>query len=223
MVNISTPAGTIPAHARLLGASAPGVVILPSIFGLDARTCALVDIFAESGISAVLPDPFWRIQPGAIGFDAHRAALDRANALRPRDALADTLAVLDWLRLCCLGLPAIIGICFGGQYAVMAAARDAVSAAMTWHGGGLLQLVELASLPRVPVSMHFGESDRLIPLTDVARIRNTFGRNKNITIHLHPGCGHGFTHRGHANFAQVAATAALADARRIILEQSPPR
>ncbi|MFT5685203.1 MAG: carboxymethylenebutenolidase [Myxococcota bacterium] len=218
MVDIQTPAGSIPAHAELLGAGMPGVVILPSIYGADSGTIALIDSFAKAGISAVIPDLFWRTKPGAVDFDQRREAMDRANALRPRIALSDTLAVLDWMRMRCQGLPAIIGICFGGQYAVMAAARNVVSAAMTWHGGGLLQLVELSGLPRCPLSMHFGESDRLIPLSDVARLRNTFGRNANVAIHLHPDCGHGFTHRGHANFAPFAANAAMADARRLILD-----
>ncbi len=224
MIEIPSPAGAIPAHTAMIGMSHPGLVIVPTIFGVDQGMRKLADSFARAHINAAVIDPFWRLSPpGPLGFsDGERAAAQaRAAQISPKDTLADVLTVIAWMRGRCCGTPAALGVCFGGRFAVLVAARGEVSAAITWHGGGMLSLLELAPLIKCPLAMHFGESDDLIPLSEVARLRNTFGWRKNVSLHLHPDVGHGFSHRGHPGFAPVAANAAFAQTRRLIHEVVP--
>ena len=222
MLEIPTTDGTIPAQGAT-DPQQPGLLIVPSIFGPDAGTVSLAETLAEQGIGAVVMDPFWRSRPGAVGFSEKAAAKERARALSGEQTLADVVTAAAWLGKRCRGQPAVLGICFGGRYAVMAAAEGVTSTAMAWHGGGLLGVMPQLQRAGCRVSLHFGEDDGMIPVADVAQIRAGVASCRNVRVHLHPGCGHGFTHRGHPNFMSVAANAALADALRILWSLSPLR
>ncbi len=48
----------------------PGVVIGQEIFGVNANMRAVADLYAEEGYVALVPDLFWRLQPGVdLGYD----------------------------------------------------------------------------------------------------------------------------------------------------------
>lgn len=226
MSRITLPDGTMSAHlARAASEEAVGsVLIVPSIFGLDEGGRQVADQLAAMGCHALLPDIFWRVAPGPLGFSDLELARERAAAVDPRLLLRDLVAALRLLREECPGPVVVLGICFGGRFALLLASRGGVDAAVTWHGGGLAQLVNLAPQIRCPLSLHFGEQDEQIPLSEVARLRNTFGRQPQVRIHLHPAVGHGFAHPGHPAFSRIAANAALADVVRMVrqLQEAPP-
>ena len=85
------------------------------------------------------------------------------------------------------GKVAVIGYCWGGTLAWLAACRQpGLSAAVSYYGGGIGELVDLT--PRCPVLAHFGERDASIPLSVPEALRTA---HPEVEIHIYPA-GHGF-------------------------------
>ena len=84
------------------------------------------------------------------------------------------------------GRVGIVGYCWGGLVAWIAAATTPVSAAVAYYGGGIHEQLDLA--PVCPVMFHYGEKDPLIPLEVVERVRAACPQG---VFHFYPA-GHGF-------------------------------
>jgi carboxymethylenebutenolidase len=123
-------------------AKAPAVVIIQEIFGVNDHIREVVDQFAGDGYLALAPDMFWRIEPNVqLGYTPEE--VQKARAYRPRFNLElgvrDLEAAVKMLRAMpeCDGKVAVVGYCFGGLMAYLAAARTNVSAAACYYGGGI--------------------------------------------------------------------------------------
>ena len=193
---------------------AAGLVVLHEIFGVNAHIQQLCDDFAALGFNAVAPALFDRARRGvALGYE--RADIETGRALRAaiawEDVLLDVQAAIDSVRS--PSGVAVIGYCWGGTLAFLAAARlDGVACAVGYYGA---QTVPFAhERPRVPVLLHFGTEDPRIPEGDRALIQR---HNPQIEMHLFPA-DHGFNcdHRKefHAPSAEAALALTLAFLRR---------
>jgi len=103
----------------------------------------------------------------------------------------------------------IVGVCFGGRFAVRAAAENLVDGAAAWHGGGLDKMVDLAETITVPLALHFGSSDMYIPLGTVGRISTALAPKDNVTVDVHTDAQHGFTEIGSRDYDGAADRAAM--------------
>lgn len=196
------------------------VLVLPSIFGADAGTLSLADDVAGWGGPVGLPELFWRTDPGPAGLDeAGRArAMARMRSYDRDQGVADLADHATHLR----GVPGAngevvaLGICFGGHLAMLLAARGAVDAVVTVHGGGLERTLNLAERMKVPMSLHFGEADSASPPEAIAAVRAAFAGRSDVEIQVHPGAGHGFAHPGHPAFQEAASAASRASLKRLL-------
>ena len=197
----------------------PGLIIVPSIFGIGPDVIEHADGLAAQGALVWVLDPFWRTAPGplTVGVQAPEAmARKRAHAEQAgHDDVTDLLAAIRQERLCC-GRTLTLGICFGGRFSFLAAARGLVDGCAAWHGGGLGSLLDRAADIRVPTSLHFGDADPLIPIAEVDEIRAAFSEHEGVEIGLHPGAGHGFTHTGALPYNAAATRSAVAGIVRLI-------
>ncbi|MER1966285.1 dienelactone hydrolase family protein [Castellaniella sp. GW247-6E4] len=182
-----------------------GVVVLQEIFGINANIRHMTDMFASHGYRAICPAMFDRVQPKAeLGYDA--ADLDQGLALRNR--IPESAALLD-IQAAAAALPAhsarmIVGYCWGGTLAWLAACRDdTFAAASCWYGGGIAKA--LGGTPGCPVQMHFGEDDPSIPMRDVEAIGRA---HPEVDLYTYRHAGHAFGRAGTP--AHHAASAALA-------------
>jgi len=161
-------AGPIAAwRADPAGAPRGGIVVIQEIFGVNAHIREVTDRFAAEGFLAVAPAIFDHVEKGFdVGYDpdsrtrgmAVVAKVDREQVLR--DAAAATEIAREG------GKVGIVGYCFGGTIAWMAAAQlPDLSAAVGYYGGGILGLKDLK--PKIPTILHFGEKDQHIPIADV--------------------------------------------------------
>ncbi|MGO9419262.1 dienelactone hydrolase family protein [Roseiarcus sp.] len=149
------------------GAPRGGIVVIQEIFGVNAHIREVTDRFAAEGFLAVAPAIFDHVEKGFdVGYDpdsrtrgmAVVAKVDREQVLR--DAAAATEIAREG------GKVGIVGYCFGGTIAWMAAAQlPDLSAAVGYYGGGILGLKDLK--PKIPTILHFGEKDQHIPIADV--------------------------------------------------------
>ena len=97
--------------------------------------------------------------------------------------MADIQTTIDALA----GPVFVLGFCFGGTAAWLAAARcRGLAAASCFYGGGIAGYAD--ETPRCPTILHFGKRDELIPLADVARITDA---HPDMPVYLYDA-GHAF-------------------------------
>jgi carboxymethylenebutenolidase len=106
------------------------------------------------------------------------------------------------------GKVGVIGYCWGGLLAWLAAARvPGFACAITYYGGGMTEAI--GEHPRCPVMAHFGEQDAMIPTDGVKALA---AAHPSTQVFTYPA-GHGFNcdHRGafHAESAKLARERSL--------------
>ena len=181
------------------GGRAPAVVIMPSVFGVDGDVRRSCDDLAGLGFVAAAPDPFWRGDAGPMGRDedgsrrARERALDRAPLIEQGVAdLADVIAELKRLPEC-NGRVAVVGLCYGGPYAILGPARLGCDAGIAFHGTVVENYLDDLAGVRVPLSLHWGDQDHACPPETLARIREATRDMADVDITIYPGVGHGYS------------------------------
>jgi carboxymethylenebutenolidase len=180
-----------------------GVVIVQEIFGITNHIQAVTDVYAEHGYLAIAPAMFDRIRSGVT---LDYAEVEQARGLMMQldldKAVDDMAAAADLARSA--GKVAVIGYCWGGAMADLAACRAEVDAAVAYYGRMIVEWLDLT--PNCPVMYHFGETDPLIPAEMVEQIKAS--RPDGI-FHNYPAAGHGFNCTERADFHPESAALAL--------------
>lgn len=188
-------------EARPGGEPRGGLVVAQEIFGITAHIRDVVDAYAAAGYHAVAPALFDRQQRGVL---LPYSEVERGRAFKvavSRDDMARDVGAAV-AHLAPAGRVGIVGYCWGGLVAWIAAATTPVAAAVAYYGGGINE--HLGLTPACPVMFHYGEKDPLIPPDVVERVRAACPQGE---FHLYPA-GHGFncTDRAdyHADSARLA-------------------
>jgi carboxymethylenebutenolidase len=148
-----------------------GLVVIQEIFGVNHHIRAVCDSFAEQGYVAVAPAMFDRGKPGVeLGYDKPgmeegvkiRAGLDQDHSL------LDVQAAIDAAKAG--GKVGVVGYCWGGSLAFLAATRlSGLACAVGYYGGTIAKHAD--EKPKVPVMLHFGEKDHGISMSDVEAVK----------------------------------------------------
>ncbi len=183
------------------GAARGGIVVAQEIFGVNSHIRSVCDGFAAEGYVAIAPALFDRYEKGVdIGYSADDIAKGRElKAKAGTDkALADVAAARDVLAGA--GKIAIVGYCWGGYVAWMAASRlDGFACAVPYYGGGMTDAI--GEKPMCPVMAHFGEKDANIPVEGVKKLAATHPETK---VFLYDA-GHGFNCDQRGSYDAAAA------------------
>ena len=167
-----------------------GLVVIQEIFGVNHHIRNVTDGFAADGYVSIAPALFDRVERGfETGYQP--ADIERGRAVRGKlqieHAVMDVRAAVKELQKAGLRV-GVVGYCFGGTMAWLAATRiDGVAAAVSYYGGGVADAA--AEQPKCPVLFHFGETDQSIPKEHWDRIR---AAHPKIPLHVYPA-GHGFS------------------------------
>jgi carboxymethylenebutenolidase len=159
-------------HAPPGDARRGGLVMLHAIWGVTPHLRALSDQLAEQGYDVIAPSLLDATDAPFPVADLDPAALDARMALGQASgwgeaALPRVQAAID--ALAGKGPVFAAGFCYGGTVAWLAAARcPGLKAASCFYGGNIID--HLAETPKVPTILHFGKTDGMIPLDDVAAI-----------------------------------------------------
>jgi carboxymethylenebutenolidase len=196
-------------RAEPAGKPRGALVIVQEIFGVNSHIRSVADGYAADGYLVVAPALFDRTERGVeIGYS--QAEIERGRAIVQKlsmdAALADVTAALE--AVASAGKAGIVGYCWGGTVAWVAAAKlDGLACGAPYYGGGILANKDLK--PRCPVMLHFGENDQAIPIGEVQAMK---AARPELTIHVYPA-GHGFNcdQRGsyHAESAKLARSRTL--------------
>lgn len=188
-------------RAQPAGVPRGGLVVVQEIFGVNRHIRSVCDGYAADGYLVVAPALFDRCETG-VDWGYTPDDVGRARALRGR---VDTdRALLDVAAARAVAAEAgdagVVGYCWGGLLAWLAAARvPGFACAIAYYGGGMPDAV--GEHPRCPVLAHFGEQDAMIPL---AGVRALAAAHPAVEVHTYPA-GHGFNCDERASFDALAA------------------
>jgi carboxymethylenebutenolidase len=181
------------------------IVVVQEIFGVNHHIRAVSDRFAALGYAAVAPALFDRIKPGIeLGYDPK--SVEEGRNLRPQvpmeKTLLDVQAGIDHAKS--FGKVAVVGYCWGGSLAFLAATRLAgVTAAVGYYGGMIA--AHAAEKPKVPTILHFGDQDQSIPMADVEKVKQA---RPELPIYIY-SAGHGFSCDERGSYNEAAHQLAL--------------
>jgi carboxymethylenebutenolidase len=179
-----------------------GIIVIQEIFGVTRHIREVAEQYAAAGYLAVAPALFDRVERDVdVPYSDAQKGRGYLKALDNDMVVLDIQAAADHVRPA--GKVGVVGYCWGGQMAFLAAARVRTDAAVAYYGGGIDK--QLAQIPRVPVMFHFGERDSHIPLSAVDEIRAAYPL---AIYHLYPA-EHGFNCTDRASFDAQGARLAF--------------
>jgi len=162
-----------------------GLIVLQEIFGVNEHIRSIADGFAADGFLVVAPAMFDRVKPGIeLGYDNFDAARETLSQLERENCVKDMAAAADYAQSA--GKVGIVGYCWGGAMADLAACHDLVDAAVSYYGRMTVEWLDLQ--PQCPVLYHYGETDGLIPWQTIEQI----ARKRDGEVRVWGGAGHGF-------------------------------
>jgi len=170
------------------GAPRGALVVAQEIFGVNSHIRSVCDGYAADGYVAVAPALFDRYErdvdlgyaPADVARGRELKGIAKADA-----ALLDVTAARE--SVAGMGKVGVIGYCWGGYIAWIAAARLAgFACAVPYYGGGMTDAI--AEQPACPVMAHFGERDSNIP---TAGVKALAAAHPSAQVFLYPA-DHGF-------------------------------
>ena len=215
----STPSlqGDLPLTVATGNGAGAAVVIMPSAFGVADDLRAQMEELTADARLVVSFDPFFRDDPGVVSYGDMGRIFTRLGALDRERAYADLQAALAWTRSKAPGPLVVVGVCFGGLYAMRAAADGLVDGACTWHGTRLDAVLDRVGAVRCPLRLHFGSADPLTPPPLVEQLREALAHHGDARITVHEGATHGFTHPDAEAYDPAAERAAVASVRELAM------
>jgi len=194
--------------------AASSVVIIQEVFGVNVHIRSVVDLYADLGYLAIAPAMFDRAERN-VELDYTEEGMAAGFAVRDRiDWLTtpkDVGAAVEHVRR---DRPvAVIGYCWGGGAAWLAATDLSIDAAVSYYGGQIKLFLDRN--PQCPVLLHFGEADHAIPPEDIELIRQA---HPAIPIYMYEDAGHGFNCDIRSSYNPQASAVALARTKAFLSE-----
>jgi carboxymethylenebutenolidase len=190
----------------------PAIILFSAIFGADDDMKQMAQRWVDRGYLVAVPDYYHRIAPGILdrSEEGRKAAVARWMAVDVDLVIADVRPLKDHLLSLpsCNGKVAALGVCAGGELAFLAAARLGIQAAAAFHGTHIDRHLDEADAIGVPVTLHYGEADTLVPAEKVAAVKVGLEGRSSVEIHVYPGAEHGFSFPGRPSYHEAAATGA---------------
>ncbi|MDQ8031554.1 carboxymethylenebutenolidase [Bordetella genomosp. 1] len=188
----------------------PGLVLCQEIFGVNDFMRRTAQLLAEEGYVVIVPDLFWRQQPG-IQLTDGPSDMPRAFALYQgfdeNLGVADIGATVAKLRTLpeCEGGVGALGYCLGGKLAYLAACRTDVDVAVGYYGVGIENSLAEADALRGKLVLHIAEQDGFCPPPARAQILEALGGRPGVELYVYPGMDHAFARTGGDHYDKPSA------------------
>lgn len=190
------------------GKPGAGLVVVQEIFGVNQHIRSVTDRFAQEGFFAVAPALFDRVEPGVELTDAGdgmQKGMALAQKIKIEDALKDVDAALQYIAKQIEKPVGVVGYCYGGTLAWLAATRLTPAAVVGYYGGHIVKFA--GENPRLPVLLHFGKHDTHIPQVDVDQLK---AAHPEVEIDWYDA-GHAFNNDTRVSYNAEAAKQAMAE------------
>jgi carboxymethylenebutenolidase len=181
------------------GAPVADLILLQEIFGITAHMQKLATDFAGYGFRAIVPALFDRVERNLV---ISYADADRGRAIAQQCEVSCVLKDIDAARKYAgNNRPvAVIGYCWGGTFAYLAAAKLEVGAAVSYYGTRVAD--NLQTQLNAPVQFHIGADDKMIPEPAIAKIMQA---HPNQSLWIYENAGHAFACEDRAAYEPISS------------------
>lgn len=197
----TTDGRTFAAHCAVPDRPGPGILLFQEVFGINDNMRGLADRLAREGYVVLVPDVFWRLEPGFERKD--ESALEECLAMVGRldwDAVPGDVSATHAQLLSlpeCTGTAGSVGFCLGGTLSLLAAATSRVDgkgldAAVSFYGSGNAGLLGRLDDVPCPVLFHYGDRDPWIPRSDVELVEQAVAGRPGMRVERYDA-GHAFS------------------------------
>ncbi|MGB7496534.1 MAG: dienelactone hydrolase family protein [Candidatus Acidiferrum sp.] len=198
---------SLDAYVAGASTSAEAIVVIQEIFGVNRHIRAITDDYANQGYTALAPALFDRVQRGIeLNYNSADASrgMQIATQIGIEKALLDVAAAIEYAGKAVPGKKkvGVVGYCFGGTLAWLAATRLYPAAAVGYYGGQITRFA--AEQPHCPVLLHFGSRDTHIPASEIEKIQKA---HPEVPVYLYDA-GHGFNCDQRPDYEPRSATLA---------------
>jgi carboxymethylenebutenolidase len=188
------------------GPAVAAVVVAQEIFGVNRHVRSVADDYAGQGFWAIAPALFDRVEQN-VELDYNPTDSSRgmkiASQIGMENALKDVASAIAYAGSALRGKKVgVVGYCFGGSLAWLAATRLNPNAAVCYYGGQISKYA--AEVPHCPVMLHFGSKDPHIPPAEIEKIQRA---HPELPVFLYDA-GHGFNCDQRKDYAPQAASLA---------------
>ncbi|WP_037609497.1 dienelactone hydrolase family protein [Streptacidiphilus rugosus] len=184
----------------------PGVIVAMELFGVDGHVREVCEDLAARGFTALAPDFYHRIEPGAEcprDDEGRTHAFELLAQLTREGVLADAGAALERLRGLGVRPAGMLGLSVGGHFTYLAATAYDLPVAAVFYGGWLTgtempfsrpePTLERTSKITGRVLYLVGEEDHVIRPGEQRQIAAALAEAGDRHVFVaYPGCGHGF-------------------------------
>jgi carboxymethylenebutenolidase len=188
------------------GSPHAAIVLIQEIFGLNKHIRSVADDYATQGFFVIAPALFDRAERNLeLNYEPAdmTKGMDTARKIGVDAALKDVAASIGYahseLDKVKVG---VLGYCFGGTLAWLAATRLDPEVAVGYYGGRIAQFA--TETPRCPVMLHFGAKDPHIPASEIRKIKTA---HPDLPLFMYEA-GHGFNCDRRRDYNRAAATLA---------------
>lgn len=189
----------------------PAIVVIQEIFGVNKVMRDIADSLAEDGFTAIVPDLFWRIEPGIDITDQTDAEWEKAfsyfKAFNVDKGVEDIATTIDWIRAEGHQKVGAVGYCLGGLLAYLTGTRTSIDATVGYYGVGIDNYLAEAGKATKPVLLHVAEEDGFVSKDSQAKMKAAL-TGSNYQLHWYPGRDHAFARDGGKHYHAADAKAA---------------
>jgi len=217
--------GRMAAHVALPDRTPVGAVIaIMEIWGVNDTMRHHAQEFADAGFVCLVPDLFWRQEPGVELSDRSEADKQKAFDLYYEfdydlgvQDMEDTAAFLKTLPEC-NGRIGAVGYCLGGKLCYLMCCRTDIDCAVAYYGTYIEHNISEAKNLHRPFMLHMAMKDRWVQAEVNALLERRLGPLPGVTIHKYPEADHAFARIGGIPYRKAEADEALAHSLRFFRE-----
>ena len=191
------------------------IIAIMEIWGVNATMRHHAHEFAAAGFVCLVPDLFWRQQPGVELSDANPGDVEQAfdlyydfdYDLGVRD-MEDTTAYLK-TRPECNGRVGAVGYCLGGKLCYLMCCRTEIDCAVAYYGTYIEHRIREAPNLHRPFLLHMAMKDRWVQAEVNEMLERRLSPNPLVRIEKYPGADHAFARKGGRTYSAPEAERAL--------------
>lgn len=178
------------------GQAKGAVIILHEIFGITAQIQELADKFSAEGYMAVVPALFDRVaSENVIDYESPAKGLELVAQCSQAHLLEDIRSAIQAVGELKV---TVIGYCWGGGLAYLAACHLPVHSAVSFYGTRLLTYLN-APAPQCPMQFHFASNDSHTPPDMISKLKAALS-SSDYKIYTYENAGHAFANNHRNTF-----------------------
>ncbi|MCS6921799.1 MAG: dienelactone hydrolase family protein [Elioraea sp.] len=195
---------------------AGAIIAIMEIWGVNETMRRHAREFAEAGYLCLVPDLFWRLEPGLELSERDPAHVRKAfdlyyefdYDLGVKD-LDETAAFLRG-RAESNGKVGAVGYCLGGKLCFLLCCRTDIDCAVAYYGTYIEHHIREAGRLHRPFLLHMAMRDRWVQPEVNEFLERKLGPNPLVTIYKYPEADHAFARYGGKSYRKEDADLALA-------------